>query len=66
MSLPAGFEQIDLFEWSAPKPKHKRRQKSKSVLYHCPKCKRTIGIDVPVIAIVCGCGRRMITTIKKG
>lgn len=64
MSLPAGFEQIDLFASMAtdpePKPKPKRRRKRKGIVYSCPKCKKTIlEVDIPAVAIVCGCGRRM-------
>lgn len=63
MSLPPGFEQIDLFAAMAtdpePKPKPKRRQKRKGIVYSCPKCKKTIEVDIPAVVIFFRCGRRM-------
>jgi hypothetical protein len=65
MSLPPGFEQIDLFASMAAepktqtKPKRRPRQKRKGIVYSCPKCGKALEIDIPAVVIVCGCGRRM-------
>jgi hypothetical protein len=66
MSLPAGFVQMDLFDagseadpMSTPVTKPKRRKRKKGIVYRCPRCEKTIELDLPAIVVVCGCGRRM-------
>lgn len=63
MSLPAGFVQIDLFGTESKEDpilaKPKRRKRKKGIVYRCPRCEKTIELDLPAIVVVCGCGRRM-------
>ena len=63
MSLPAGFVQIDLFGTESKEDpilaKPKRRKRKKGIVYRCPRCGKTIELDLPAIVVVCGCGRRM-------
>jgi hypothetical protein len=63
MSLPAGFVQINLFGTESKEDpilaKPKRRKRKKGIVYRCPRCEKTIEIDIPAVVVICGCGRLM-------
>ena len=61
MSLPAGFEQLDLFgaESKAGPMSTPSRKRKKGIVYRCPRCEKTIEIDIPAVVVICGCGRLM-------
>jgi hypothetical protein len=52
-------QQLELFAEPEKKPKPKRRQKRKGIVYRCLKCDKSIEIDIPAVVVICGIwGRR--------
>lgn len=58
-NLPAGFEQIDLFQETTPEPEPKKKKRKKETVYRC-KCGHTVGAPIPIVSVRClCCGKQM-------